>query len=1405
MAKLKKELQKQNLNKAKVYVEDTDPTSKYFQIRELPEVFHAGKNGFLLVGSKNLLNTTDLLIEILDVNGNPIFQQPIARYAEGQARVVSIEIYEDTPPGPAQITILGVLATTADGKPVPSEWVGKYNVRWQQTIPVDPLRPNTTKIRTYKKPTLNVTELLSPFRKALTGSRVNIYGGLTTAKGESSFRSADEAFPPTYTITISSASLSQSMVGGSFTSSWGGSTNPGSASYDADASFSGSYSASITEVYDDQTFVVDPPLRNFAKTIYQPFYTTNYTISFQDRPSFTNTELTRSFAQVFLSDLKTFTGDIQRAKIFVKSLDSEGAYEQIYDAQIEESNLTETSSAILGVAAEMGDIYSQSVINEFWRAGFIRGPTVYDSGSSQLNKYPSIDPYSSSANYTLLRNTSQLIDSLWCPIFESSPAAAPIGYGQLTSSAPTYFFEIDEDFIFNDDLEYTLYGDVLCELSGSPSGGYSTARLDVYLSGSAFPNITSSLGQLLTTFTHKSTTPVWTDNPTQVIVRPYRNFELNFIPPRSGSARLFFAPAGGTWYLSNIKLISSIERGFNPDEAKYLVPISGKRFETLQFKAQLFDPSNNVFPVDIISDEVYFDGGNVFLRGGDNRIEGSLTVAPSGSGVTITSRGWYSASVYQTGESAIYLGEGEFYSSSTPFFVGQSGSNNDPFFSISDKLIGYNDPATGEFQLVLSGSMKVISGTLEVDRLSDITGNLGTVVAGRVQNAPHGSTAGIQLGGTEYSSSLVPTSWNAYLNLAATGSQPVLYVRPESGSAALVTITADGATFFGSSDAEAAVVGESGRFDNLLAESIKLQPPTASDWTGSRIEMLIGDTIDPGGDLFYVYDNDNNIIFSIDRYYVTSIEGDTGSINLTATSSTNWGTTASIQYIGTATSGSEHTDISLAGAGIDAYDDLYTVRWGMTLDNTAVTCEPDAQSDITLTARLQYQKDGSGAYKTLVTKQLSETITPGAGSNQNSRFSSIVTVAGTLTTIDFRLAITKIRLDSGEVNGVSRGYGYGNTDTGVTWTYDAGGGGGGGGGYVTKERFNPRFYGGVSASTAIPHYKMVPITNSVSLPPNTSGSEGEFIFISGSGPYYHDGTQWQAYGSGSGGSVIGTGTANTIAKWSATTNLTDSSITDDGSKITFTIESTGSNGALLGGVLLDDDDITLENIANLQAKNAAGSIWPIATVTADDDLYFGATNDAGFDDIIFRIAAAQTFLWRFGGANSMSLDATSLKIGQIDEFVAGSGVTVDGVELKDGSASYAISASHAEAADSADLATDAVTAQTASYALAIAPEAFNDPRSIKTVTDLFYSIVEETDFTILVDTSAGNRNTKLPALDDTSFGRVYNIVKATSDANVAYIIANSATDSIIGSATKSLADQYQSLTIQASGTIWWVI
>ena len=66
---------------------------------------------------KYLKETTEVKIEILDVEGNPIYFEPgngIPEYYEGTSKLVAVHVYDDTPIGIGKVTILGELKTYID-------------------------------------------------------------------------------------------------------------------------------------------------------------------------------------------------------------------------------------------------------------------------------------------------------------------------------------------------------------------------------------------------------------------------------------------------------------------------------------------------------------------------------------------------------------------------------------------------------------------------------------------------------------------------------------------------------------------------------------------------------------------------------------------------------------------------------------------------------------------------------------------------------------------------------------------------------------------------------------------------------------------------------------------------------------------------------------------------------------------------------------------------------------------------------------------------------------------------------------------------------------------------------------------------------------------------------------------
>lgn len=154
-----------NLTNIQTFIVDGVYDSEYFKITEFKNTFTGGKNGFLIEGSPFLKETTEVKLEILDANGNPVYYE-IAKgnpqYYESTSILVSVYIYNDTPVGPAKITILGEAKTYNDNgviRNIPDEWTGVYNVKWEREFKINRTLPNIDRVRFKYRPEIEVTEL----------------------------------------------------------------------------------------------------------------------------------------------------------------------------------------------------------------------------------------------------------------------------------------------------------------------------------------------------------------------------------------------------------------------------------------------------------------------------------------------------------------------------------------------------------------------------------------------------------------------------------------------------------------------------------------------------------------------------------------------------------------------------------------------------------------------------------------------------------------------------------------------------------------------------------------------------------------------------------------------------------------------------------------------------------------------------------------------------------------------------------------------------------------------------------------------------------------------------------------------------------------------------------------------
>lgn len=216
----------------------------------------------------------------------------------------------------------------------------------------------------------------------------------------------------------------------------------------------------------------------------------------------------------------------------------------------------------------------------------------------------------------LLYNSSVLLDAIY--ISSSADIASS------PSSIPRFVFGPSTNFEFGNNFEYYLSFNAVCQKLNDTF----TGRMDVYLQGSAFPNVSDPNGYLVGSLFSS-------------INELQHNFglqEFEFLALNDGTATLNFFVYSGLWYVSNIKFQIANWSGFNPDEATIQVPVDTYRYRPVKFKAELYDINNNVIPTNnftVESSTILITGSNTVVQGVDNFIAGTMVVAPSGSGAII--------------------------------------------------------------------------------------------------------------------------------------------------------------------------------------------------------------------------------------------------------------------------------------------------------------------------------------------------------------------------------------------------------------------------------------------------------------------------------------------------------------------------------------------------------------------------------------------------------------------------------------------------------------------------------------------------------------------------------------------------------------------------------------------------
>lgn len=369
MAIIKKYAAFQNLSNKQTFLVDDEPFSQYLKITELNDTLTGGKNGFLIQGSPHLRETTEIKIEVLDVNGDTVYYEPgygIPEYYEGVSSIVAMHVYDDTPIGTGKITILAELKTYEDDlgvtRDVPDEWKGVYNLKWEREFKINNRLANEDKVRFYRRPKVNIEEIVKPI----------------------------------FNVTVPTINQTGSLVGipeipgaGTNLDTWTAGTNyklqiDDTTSFDESADEktiiipSLNYEPRIIDVLTSKTVLVNEPYTD-NNNIVRSFDSTPYELSYDDIGNATtvDTALTGSFAKIKLTDLKTFVGDVARVKVFRKSRNEVTDFLFTQESKLESTELLRDIDTKSANEISYG-FFTESTLENYWTTSSADHPVSID-------------------------------------------------------------------------------------------------------------------------------------------------------------------------------------------------------------------------------------------------------------------------------------------------------------------------------------------------------------------------------------------------------------------------------------------------------------------------------------------------------------------------------------------------------------------------------------------------------------------------------------------------------------------------------------------------------------------------------------------------------------------------------------------------------------------------------------------------------------------------------------------------------------------------------------------------------------------------------------------------------------------------------------------------------------------
>ena len=403
-----------------------------------------------------------------------------------------------------------------------------------------------------------------------------------------------------------------------------------------------SYTATIDKVVSDTELHTSKPYsvtynkNGFVKRIYSDISLTlfpsisnieyaNFTSSFTDWDVPTTSSFHfDSFVDLTLRNLRTFSGDVYRIKVYGASDDSTSDFPVLLDTIIESPELLRDTTSPSGFLRS-GYFIEQSHIEKYWKS--------FGGNNNTATLNPVV--------------TQSLIDSVFLS-------------GSYENYSEVGRFETDNTYPFTvkKDVPYTLSFNAIGRVSNKNDANGVTsksAKLLFHLSGS---NLSSYDGKK--PLTHASSFGATITDENNKLV----GLEINEdnLPPNNGDLRFgkvehtFFPKFkldkttntdtilqmridSGEWIISDVSLRPAQDTGFSPDEFLVRVPIpegANNNPNNFDFLVEYYDIDGNVAETATYIDDVKISGSALIIQGTNNMLTGSLFLGSlQGSGIEI--------------------------------------------------------------------------------------------------------------------------------------------------------------------------------------------------------------------------------------------------------------------------------------------------------------------------------------------------------------------------------------------------------------------------------------------------------------------------------------------------------------------------------------------------------------------------------------------------------------------------------------------------------------------------------------------------------------------------------------------------------------------------------------------------